>query len=59
MLRMIVGEKVTTVHSLPHKPTGSIGIVKEVGALFLMVEFEDGRQGYYRPHQVQRVQQGG
>jgi hypothetical protein len=59
MLSMLLGDEVRTLRSLPNRPVGLVGVVKEVGALFLVVEFADGRQGYYRPYQLERVVQGG
>jgi hypothetical protein len=34
-----------------------LGTVKGVGTRFVMVEFDDGRWGYYRPDQLERTQE--
>jgi len=49
---MDVGDRVRTGVVLPGIPIGTIGRVKEVGRLFIVVRFEDGRQAYYARHQL-------
>jgi len=49
---MNVGDRVRTGVVLPGIPIGTIGRVKEVGRLFIVVRFEDGRQAYYARHQL-------
>jgi len=43
---------VKTAVKLPSIPAGAIGIAKEVGRLFVLVEFADGRRGYYARRQL-------
>jgi len=49
---MKVGDSVRTAISLPGIPTGTTGTVKEVGRPFLLVSFDDGREGYYPRQQL-------
>lgn len=55
MLR--VGEHVRSGIGLPGIPAGAVGVVKEVGRLFVAVQFDDGRMGYYARRQLTRVGQ--
>ena len=50
---MELDDEVRTCVSLPGVPAGTIGTVKEIGRLFVVVEFGDGRQGYYAPQQLE------
>jgi hypothetical protein len=50
-----IGDAVETVVDLPGIPRGSSGRVKEVEALLVAVEFDEGRIGYYSPRQLRRV----
>ncbi len=52
--RFELGDPVETLVSLPGIPAGAKGRVKEIGPLFLAVELEDRRIGYYSPRQLQR-----
>jgi len=52
---MKVGDRVVTGIGLPGIPVGTVGRVKEVGRLFIVVQFEDGRQAYYARHQLTAV----
>lgn len=49
---MKVGDRVRTEIALPGIPTGRGGVITEVGRLFLVVAFEDGRHGYYARRQL-------
>ena len=49
---MKVGDRVHTEIALPGIPAGRRGVIKEVGRLFLVVAFEDGRHGYYARRQL-------
>lgn len=49
---MKVGDRVRTEIALPGIPAGRHGTVTEVGRLFLVVAFEDGRHGYYARRQL-------
>lgn len=49
---MELGEMVRTCISLPGIPVGMIGRVKEIGQLFVVVEFADARMGYYARGQL-------
>jgi hypothetical protein len=49
---MELGEDVRTCISLPGIPVGTVGRVREVGRLFVVVEFADGRIGYYARAQL-------
>lgn len=49
---MKVGDTVRTAISLPGIPAGTTGVVKEIGRLFLLVSFEEGREGYYARRQL-------
>ncbi len=51
----MAGDKVIARVALPGRPIGLCGEVREVGARFVMVEFEDGRRAYYRPCQLQNA----
>jgi len=51
-----VGDVVETLIALPGLPGGAVGRVKEVGHLFLAVEFEEGRVGYYSPRQLRKCE---
>lgn len=44
---MKLGDRVRTEIALPGIPAGRRGVITEVGRLFLVVAFEDGRHGYY------------
>jgi hypothetical protein len=50
-----IGDAVETAVELPGIPRGSRGRVKEVEALLVAVEFDEGRIGYYSPRQLRRV----
>ena len=52
---MKVGDRVVTGIGLPGIPVGTVGRVKEVGRLFIVVQFEDGRQAYYARPQLTAV----
>jgi hypothetical protein len=52
---MKVGDEVLTCAPLPGLGVGIRGRVKEIGRLFVVVEFSDGRLGYYLPTQVEAV----
>lgn len=52
---MELGDEVRTSVSLSGVPAGRIGKVKEIGRLFVVVEFDDGRLGYYAPGQLDLV----
>jgi len=54
---MKVGNTVRTAIPLPAIPLGATGTVKEVGRLFVLVSFEDGREGYYSRRQLTSVAQ--
>jgi hypothetical protein len=54
---MKVGNTVRTAISLPGIPLGATGTVKETGRLFVLVSFEDGREGYYSRRQLTSVVQ--
>ena len=49
-----VGDTVETLVMLPGIPVGCVGRIKEIGQLFLAVELEDGRVGYYSSRQLRR-----
>ena len=49
---MVIGERVNTLVAMPGLPAGKRGRVAEIGHLFVVVEFEDGRTGYYRHSQL-------
>ena len=49
---MELGEDVRTCIALPGIPVGTVGRVKEVGRLFVVVELPDGRVGYYARSQL-------
>jgi len=49
---MRVGQRVRTAISLPGIPSGTLGTVKEIGRVFVVVLFETGRQGYYARRQL-------
>ena len=49
---MKVGDRVLTEIALPGIPEGRRGVITEVGRLFLVVAFEDGRHGYYASRQL-------
>ena len=49
---MKVGNRVRTEIALPGIPAGRRGVITEVGRLFLVVAFEDGRHGYYARRQL-------
>ena len=53
-----VGDELKTAVKLPGIPAGSVGIAKEVGRLFVLVEFADGRRGYYARRQLVPVMAG-
>ncbi len=55
---MKLGDRVKTAISLPGIPAGSPGVVKETGRLFVLVSFEDGREGYYSRRQLSPVPHG-
>ena len=55
---MKIGETVRTAIALPGIPAGTTGTVKEIGRLFVVVTFEDGREGYYAPRQLGSVLRG-
>jgi hypothetical protein len=55
---MRIGDEVRTSIVLPGIPAGTVGTVSEIGRLFVVVQFEDGRQGYYSLPQVQQVTDG-
>ncbi|UCC68846.1 MAG: MEDS domain-containing protein [Armatimonadota bacterium] len=52
---MELGNEVRTCVSLPGVPAGTIGTVEEIGQLFVVVKFGDGRVGYYAPQQLEPV----
>ncbi len=52
---MELGDEVRTSVSLPGVPAGTIGKVKEIGRLFVVVELADGRVGYYAARQLEPV----
>lgn len=52
---MVIGERVNTVVAMPGLPAGKRGRVAEIGHLFIVVEFEDGRTGYYRHGQLEAL----
>lgn len=49
---MRVGQRVRTAISLPGIPAGTLGTIKEVGRVFVVVVFQDRRQGYYARRQL-------
>ena len=49
---MELGMEVRTCISLPGIPVGTIGRVKEIGRLFVVVEFADAHMGYYAGGQL-------
>ena len=49
---MKAGDRVRTDIALPGIPAGKRGVITEVGRLFLVVAFEDGRHGYYARRQL-------
>jgi hypothetical protein len=51
---VVPGDKVRTSIPLPHRPADSVGTVREVGAYFVVVEFDEGRWGYYLANQLER-----
>jgi len=55
---MVIGERTKTVVAMPGLPAGTRGRVAEVGHLFVVVEFEDGRTGYYRHNQLEPLDEG-
>lgn len=55
---MVIGERVNTVVAMPGLPAGKRGRVAEIGRLFIVVEFEDGRTGYYRHGQLEALGEG-
>jgi hypothetical protein len=50
---MKLGDEVRTAVPLPGIPAGTLGTIKEIGRLFLVVAFEDGRVGYYARRQLE------
>lgn len=54
---MTLGDEVRTAVALPGIPTGTTGRVKEIGPLFVVVAFRDGRIGYYAQRQLEPVPQ--
>lgn len=52
-----VGNLVRTAKDLPGLPAGVIGRVREVGRLFIAVQFPDGHIAYYAPRQLQVLAQ--
>ena len=56
---MTLGDEVRTAVALPGMPIGTIGRVKEIGRLFVVVGFRDGRIGYYAQRQLEPVPQSG
>ena len=58
-LAMTLGDEVRTAVALPGIPIGTTGRVKEVGRLFVVVGFRDGRIGYYTQRQLELVPQSG
>jgi hypothetical protein len=54
---MATGDRTAGGTPLPGRPVGMLGTVKEVGTRLAMVEFDDGRWGYYRPDQLQRAKE--
>jgi hypothetical protein len=52
---MRVGDEVRTGVPLPGIPIGTVGSVKEVGRLFVAVDFDDGHIGYYAQPQLSRT----
>ena len=52
---MKIGDTVRTAICLPGIPAGTTGTVKETGRLFVLVSFEDARQGYYSRRQLSAV----
>jgi hypothetical protein len=54
---MMVGETVCTAIALPGIPAGTTGTIKEIGRLFVLVAFEDGRDGYYPRRQLVSIPQ--
>ncbi len=52
---MKIGDEVRTAVTLPGIAAGTQGLVKEIGRLFLVVAFPDGRQGYYARRQLAPV----
>jgi|GEM_PF-1663873 hypothetical protein len=55
---MRAGDKVRTLVPLPGIPVGSVGSVTEVGRLFVVVTFQDGRLAYYPQQQLAAVDRG-
>jgi len=55
---MVIGERVKTVVAMPGLPAGKRGRVAEIGHLFVVLEFEDGRTGYYRHSQLEPLGEG-
>lgn len=49
---MKVGDEVKSAVPLPGIPAGSVGRVKEIGRLFIVIEMKDGRNGYYSRRQL-------
>jgi len=52
---MQLGDRVRTRVPLPGIRAGAIGRVKEIGRLFVVVEFPDGRIGYYASQQLEQL----
>jgi len=49
---MKAGDRVRTEVALPGIPAGKRGVITEVGRLFIVVAFNDGRHGYYARRQL-------
>jgi len=49
---MQVGDTVRSAVDLPQIPAGAVGTVREIGRLFVVVGFADGRIAYYAPRQL-------
>ena len=49
---MKAGDRVRTEVALPGIPAGKRGVITEVGRLFMVVAFDDGRHGYYARRQL-------
>jgi hypothetical protein len=51
-LTIEMGAYAVTRVTLPGRPAGLCGIVREIGPRFILLEFEDGQKAYYLPCQV-------
>jgi len=56
---MVAGDKVRIRTPVLNGEAGLTGTVKAVGLHLVVVEFEDGRQGHYRPYKLQPAEELG